>query len=60
MLTQYLSGDALNDKIHRAKDFEHMGGAMLWDASQVWKNNMYHIEVKKALNNKKKMRTFRG
>jgi hypothetical protein len=27
-----------------------MGGAMLWDASQAWANENYHLKVKTVLN----------
>jgi len=52
-------GDALNDIFRKAKEFDRMGGAMLWDASQAWSNNNYHVAVKKALTGAK-MEPFQG
>ena len=46
----YLAPNQLKEKIWQAKGREKMAGAMLWDASQAWTNDYYHLKVKAALN----------
>ncbi|KAH9882080.1 hypothetical protein J1614_001252 [Plenodomus biglobosus] len=46
----YVVPEKLKEVFGKTKTLEKMGGAMLWDASQAWNNDMYHWKVKEALN----------
>ncbi|KAF2855776.1 glycoside hydrolase family 18 protein [Plenodomus tracheiphilus IPT5] len=47
--TSHVAPEKLKDVFGKAKGLEKMGGAMLWDASQAWANDKYHVKVKEAL-----------
>lgn len=45
----YVLPEQLQDALGKAKGFDRMKGAMLWDASQAWANDNYHCKVKDVL-----------
>ncbi|KAF1919758.1 glycoside hydrolase superfamily [Ampelomyces quisqualis] len=45
----YLKDTDLPNYLDEAKALSKMRGAMLWDASQAWANEKYHVKVKQAL-----------
>lgn len=45
----YIGSSALAEKLKTMKTQSELKGAMLWDASQAWANNNYHLKVKAAL-----------
>lgn len=46
----YVAPGQLKEQMAQAKGKEQMAGVMLWDASQAWNNDYYHLKVKAALN----------